>query len=298
MKTVITNNGLKKIIEVGSNGPKLSIKSLKIGSDIINPDSSITDVSGLVWQGDSSFIKYLIQDDNSFIFQITLDETVGDFSIGNIGLYLEDGTLFALTSFISKEQKIKTGTVPGNKKVYDIPIQLSGISTVLDVQYLMTADASIPVLSNETLLPTVDKTTFSTYAILSFTNKNVPGFAIRTASGWSYVYGSVPGSTGNGSTYYKTFTKDIFQNQIMSIPVTEHQLGTAPFLAYFQKAQSNKYINQNVDFSIDLKGNIEIKVNELFDGRLLLCTPFTQSDLIITNQVNDILYGDIKEVTK
>lgn len=296
MKTVITNNGLKKIIEVGSNGPKLSIKSLKIGSDIINPDSSITDVSGFVWQGDSSFIKYLIQDDNSFIFQITLDETVGDFSIGNIGLYLEDGTLFALTSFISKEQKIKTGTVPGNKKVYDIPIQLSGISTILDVQYLMTADASIPVLSNETLLPAVDKTTFSTYAILSFTNKNVPGFAIRTASGWSYVYGSVPGSTGNGSTYYKTFTKDIFQNQIMSIPATEHQLGTAPFLAYFQKAQSNKYINQNVDFSIDLKGNIEIKVNELFDGRLLLCTPFTQSDLIITNQVNDILYGDIKEV--
>lgn len=298
MKTVITNIGLKRIIEVGNNGPKLTIKTVKIGSDIINPDSSITDVSGFVWEGNSSFIKYLVQDDNSFIFQISLDETIGDFAIGNIGLYLEDGTLFALTSFISKDQKIKTGSVPGNKKVYEIPIQLSGISTVLDVKYLLTADASIPVLANEILLPAVDKTTFSTYAILSFTNKNVPGFAIRTASGWSYVYGSVPGSTGNGSTYYKMFTKDAFKNQILSIPVTEHQLGTSPFLAYFQKAQSNKYINQNVDFSIDLDGNIEITVKELFDGRLLLCTPFTQSDLVITSQVNQILYGDVKEVTK
>ena len=49
--TIITKVGLAAAARAGQYGPQIKITGVKIGSNLITPNSSMTDVSGLVWSG-------------------------------------------------------------------------------------------------------------------------------------------------------------------------------------------------------------------------------------------------------
>ena len=69
MKTVITDAGISAAIQAGMRGPLVRVTSVKVGSAIILPDSSMTDVTDVVWSGNSSYIQYQIVDDRTFMFK-------------------------------------------------------------------------------------------------------------------------------------------------------------------------------------------------------------------------------------
>lgn len=286
MKTIITDFGLKKFITAGTGGPKLNITSVKIGSTILNPTSTMTDVDNMVWAGDSTYITYQILDDNTFAFVVTLDEGIGNFQVGNIGLFMEDGTMFCLTTLLYPEQKIANGSrIIGNRLEYVIPILLSGISDAVDVSYLMSAEASLPVVRNENVLPDYRATNFSAYIVMNVSQTGLPGLAMRTQTGWSYLTaadipgpgpGPTPTPTGNTLTYKKTFTTEDFvynsgtDTYTMYIPKYEHLLGSDVGLVYLQKQTADGFENVYNAFFVDNQGNVSIIVNESCNGRLVL----------------------------
>lgn len=190
MKTIITNAGITAAIQAGISGPQIKISSVKIGNNILIPNVEMTDVSGLVWSGDSSYLQYQIVDDRTFLFKITLDESIGNFNIGNIGLFLDNGTLFCLTALTQVEQKIKNdddSNVVGNRKIFEIPIVLSGISSLLDVTVMVPDEASIPFVQNELSLPQSALAPYTAYELLYHTSFKTPCLSLRTPNGWVYL---------------------------------------------------------------------------------------------------------------
>lgn len=188
MRTVITDAGISACIQAGMQGPLVKVSSVKIGSSIINPDASMSDVTNEVWAGDSTFIQYQIMDERTFLFKITLDESIGDFDIGNIGLFLEDGTMFAISTLISPEKKIANNTpTVGNRKILEIPIVLAGISGVLDVTLLVPDECSLPFVQTEETLPDYQLAPYSVYLVNYHTGLKCPALALRTSTGWKYV---------------------------------------------------------------------------------------------------------------
>jgi len=187
MKTVITNAGIQAVITAENDGPKIKITSVKIGSAIINPTSSMTDVTDFVWQGNSSYLTYNIIDANTFAFKVTLDESVGDFNVGNIGLFTASGDLFCLTSLFAVERKYQTTvSQQGNRREYIVYIQLTQIIDKIDLTIYDSTDASIPTVQTENDLPAV-MTIYNCYQVLYHTKLKYSCLAIRENNGWSYI---------------------------------------------------------------------------------------------------------------
>ena len=188
MITVVTDAGINAALQAGLNGPKISVTSVRVGSSIIQPTSDMTDVTNEVWRGDSSYIQYQIMDERTFLFKITLDESIGDFDIGNVGLFLEDGTMFSISTLVGPESKIKNNEpVVGNRKIFEIPIVISGLSGLINVNVIVPDESSIPFVNNEESLPAASLAPYSVYEITYSTLLKCPALALRTSTGWAYI---------------------------------------------------------------------------------------------------------------
>lgn len=188
MKTIITDAGINAALNAGLNGPKIAVTSVRVGSSIISPTADMTNVTNEVWRGDSSYIQYQIMDERTFLFKVTLDESIGDFDIGNIGLFLEDGTMFCVSTLIGVEKKIKNdGTTVGNRKIFEIPIVLSGLSGLININVIVPDEASIPFVADETSLPDPALAPYSVYEVTYHTALRSPCLALRTDTGWAYI---------------------------------------------------------------------------------------------------------------
>jgi len=197
MRTVIVDSGITACINAGLNGPKVAVTKVKVGSSIISPDSSMTDVTNVVWEGDSSYIQYQLIDERTFLFKVTLDESIGDFDIGNIGLFLDDGTMFCVSTLIGVEKKVANNApVVGNRKIFEIPIVLAGISGAIDVTLLVPDEASLPFVQTEASLPNYVTAPFSAYIVTYHTRFKTSALAMRTSEGWSYSVANMGDDTG------------------------------------------------------------------------------------------------------
>lgn len=120
MLTTITDLGIAAALQAGLGGPEIRVDKVKIGSAIIQPNSSMTDVVDPVWEGNVDYIRYQVQDQRTFTFVVSLDEEIGDFDIGNIGLFLDDGTMFSITTMVGKREKLP---IIHHKLVIELPLQ-------------------------------------------------------------------------------------------------------------------------------------------------------------------------------
>lgn len=208
MKTVITDTGINALINAGINGPQIKVTKVKIGSAIIAASPSMTDVTDIVWEGGSEFIQYQIVDEKTFTFKVTLDESIGDFPMGNLGLFLEDGSIFTITSLNTQRTKLANNPPQvGNREIFVIPIQLSGISGLIDVTVIVPDEASIPFVQTEATLPQANLSAYSVYEVMYHTKLKTSVLALRSNNGWLYVKAQT-GSEGG------TFDQGLFENGV------------------------------------------------------------------------------------
>lgn len=82
---------------------------------------------GIVYNGVAGQMEALQASDNTIIYRVTLDESVGDFSYGSIGLYLPSGVLLAWTPLAEIRSKFKTDypDTYGNFHSYRIPVSIA-----------------------------------------------------------------------------------------------------------------------------------------------------------------------------
>ncbi|MDE1905079.1 MAG: phage tail protein [Rhodospirillales bacterium] len=193
--SVITNAGLSDAITNGTQGLKVQISSFQIGSALITPQPTMTGVTTLVYTGTADQITYSSNASTDEItFYVSLGETVGNFYIGNIGLFTTDGTMFAISALANQEYKLKTdtGTSPpttGNSRIYAIVVALTNVQNLIDVSIISPAYASLPSVTTEAQLPSVNAAPYNAYIVETLSKTNTNSIAVTNGTNWIELYG-------------------------------------------------------------------------------------------------------------
>ena len=213
MSTQITAAGIASATRAKNNqGPKINITSFKIGSGVDGSGNRIpppsvndpaTDITpDFVYQGFPSQLQYAIVNDNTVEYIVTLDESVGPFDVGRIGLFMDNGdgttTLFSITSIDAPtpDHKFPTsGGVVGNRLTYQIYLAISNIANIANFTIQLLQILSIPEVPSELNLPPPNNVAFNTYQVQKHSIARVPAIAYR-ASQANWFMGSerlIPG---------------------------------------------------------------------------------------------------------
>lgn len=133
MQLLITNAGLTAAHNAGLAGPRVNIDTVKLGDASYTPDVTMTDLQGSLLHT-ATVISFSVIDANNIQYEVVLDETVGDFTFNEVGMYLDSGELFAIgvtAGPIDKEKQVLPAIL-GNRIVLRLQLQLSNITNVLD----------------------------------------------------------------------------------------------------------------------------------------------------------------------
>jgi hypothetical protein len=195
MTTKITDVGVAAATRAKNNqGPKINITTFKIGSSISPPVGNEIDiVDDLVYTGSPAQLQYAIVNDSTVQYVVTLDESVGPFDVGRIGLYTDNGdgtfTLFSITSIDAPtaDHKFPTsGTVVGNRLTYNIYLAISKSANIANFTIQLLQLLSIPEVPSELSLPPPSGVAFNTYQVMKHSITRVPAVAYthKTPASW------------------------------------------------------------------------------------------------------------------
>ena len=282
----ITNEGIKRATNVGTNGPKINITTFKVGSGYnYTPVPEDTGLKGsILYTGQPS--NYSIDKQNQVHYTLLLDQTVGTWNFGEIGLYLEDGTLFALGALPTLQPKYATSeTVEGNVVSIDAVLSLQNIAGVIDYNITPLNEAKLLYIDTVALLlPPVTSPT-NAYLTGDFDDLGKMIYCLRSSDyKWEFptysglMQGTVDaGSTGTsmnsydlGNAFVDNFTRGRYILQFTSGPLA----GEARLIT---RGEINKvYWNETFDGN-PLAGDTW----EIYTSNSFYMTQFANSGVVI-----------------
>ncbi len=122
------------------------------------------------------------------MFLITLDETIGNFTIGNLGLYNTDGTLFCLVALDATTSKVATsGSTLGNRRVYECLVSFNNAATLMNLTTLTEYAYNLATVATELLLPSPVTPTYNVYLVQKHTILGIAVLALNYNSLWYYI---------------------------------------------------------------------------------------------------------------
>lgn len=197
--TVLTAAGISAIQVAGEHGPQINVTGFRLGSStitgILDNGVNMSDVQDFVYQGNANQIQYNVYDEDTVVFHVILDDTVGDFTIGNLGLFLENGTMFSITNLVTPVQKYKTQTGrAGNIKAYDLQFMISSIATISNFTVIIKNEAAIPEVQLSTSLLPAAIAPFPVYGVREDTTRgNTPSLVYKRTNQWWRLFTSLDG---------------------------------------------------------------------------------------------------------
>lgn len=157
MQFYITAAGVSAAANAAAGGFKINITNFKLGSGSgYAPTGNETALQGTIEYSGAPIQIYQI-DASTVMCVLRADDTVGPFAFGEIGIYLDTGTLFAIGVLPTALNKTaNTPSVPGNVVEFDAALTLTNVAAVINFPtYTGTVWGSITgVLSNQTDLQT------------------------------------------------------------------------------------------------------------------------------------------------
>ena len=204
IEATITDVGITSIIHTGSEGPQINVNGFRIGSDSIAEGAHAlpgdTDVDNFVYQGLSSQIKYTIIDTDTVMWTVMLDTSVGNFDVGNIGITLEDGTLFAKAAYPTKSSKYMSNppTTVGNVKIFKILMRLANVAGMINLTIIESTDSNVPEVPTELNLPPALSSLYDLYMVDNHTQIGVPTTALRLNGNWFHIPHRINPGQGQG----------------------------------------------------------------------------------------------------
>jgi len=189
--TQITQSGINIAINaINGNGPKINLNQFKIGPTIITPvkNDPSTDISDAIYTSSTSpsTMQYAVVDKNTIEYIVTLDESMGPFPVGRIGMFHDNGngthTLFSITALDISQPDPKyptAGNTVGNRLTYSIYLAISNMAdfTIFTIQLLHIV--SVPEANDENSLPDPLHVAFNTSQVLKHTLMRIPALAFR-----------------------------------------------------------------------------------------------------------------------
>ncbi len=150
----ITNAGIAAAAIAQVGGPKITIDTVKLGSAVgYTPVPGDTALHGTILHTGGIF-SYTVDSANQCSYVIRLDQTIGNFSFGEVGLYLDDGTLFALAALSTVQEKVAAGGLtPGNVVSFTARLILSNIAPIINYPLTQVVNAQIYEIASVDSLP-------------------------------------------------------------------------------------------------------------------------------------------------
>ncbi len=136
----ITNAGLVSASTANPTGPFINVAQFKIGNGVnYVPLGTETALRGTVlYTGVPS--SFSIVDGDTIECLLVMDITVGPFLFGEIGIFLSDGTLFAISTFDVLQEKIRAvGNQAGTRWVIRARLKLAQLPAVCTVTVTNTS---------------------------------------------------------------------------------------------------------------------------------------------------------------
>lgn len=219
----ITQAGLQAVNHAQTGGPDINITTVKLGSAFnYTPSSAQTTLTGsLLYSG--PIFNYSVDSDNQVNYTIYLDQTIGTFSFGEVGLYLADGTLFAITALTQLQEKVAVaGSTPGNVVSFIAKLVLQALAPVI------TWTPQINNLANVIEIQSVDQLPLATnasnpnaYSIQTGDEYGNITLGLRETGGglWTFdthqypwIYGTVGASSTDTTLYDPTIDSYLIGN--------------------------------------------------------------------------------------
>ena len=177
---LITTAGQTAIVAAQFYGYKIDIVRYKISDTLITSTDPIvirgyTEIPGTIVQDSGNnpvdgSLTYELTGSQSIAITTLLDASKGPYNIGTVGLYLSDGTLFAILKLNTLFAKtVNAGMVVGNTISFPFIFALT-LLPVINLSILSQINASLPTVATEADLPASNLAPFNTYLVLNFSN--------------------------------------------------------------------------------------------------------------------------------
>ena len=149
MKFIVTNAGLSAAQRAQANGYQISLNQFKVGSAYnYTPATTDTALHGTTLHS-GGISGFSVIDPNTVQYTCIMDQDVGTFNYGEIGLYLEDGTLFALAAQPRVTEKIRGGPgITGNRVAIEAQLKLTQAEAVFNFDVLQLSNAKLLELNS------------------------------------------------------------------------------------------------------------------------------------------------------
>lgn len=203
MQLTITNAGIFAANTAQVGGPSISINRFSLTTAYnytVDPAASLQGT--VLYTGDVALYEVLSADEVAYT--LVIDDTVGNFLFGTVGLYLTDGTLFAVGNLTTQQQKIKTtGTTPGNVVKIEAHLTFSQLAATMHFPINQLINARLlEIPTVDQLLPPIISDT-NAYLTMSVdpSGSSIPAFK---GSDWAWSFPSYSltytGTTTSGGT--------------------------------------------------------------------------------------------------
>jgi len=240
-QVIVTNAGLAALNTAIANNTALNITKYSIGDAAgYIPSRSQTEVSGTeVFNQDSSgasdgaVLTVLKIGDYAYEISLFMDGTIGNFTIGEYGFKLSDGTLFAIGVLQATTQKTKnTSVITGNS------VRLRGVFSIGNAgdSIQITVDESVfnsvNIVATEASLPPVNGEGANMYQVRNYNTTGVSAIAVKdiATSSWKYyqqprvavdaevLLGKLSDKTAYGSGFKISTSSDFVTDAATNIP--------------------------------------------------------------------------------
>ena len=156
MRFQITSAGYAAAFAQSNQGPEIRISKFRVGAAFGYSPQVIDDAlhGATLYTGASS--GYRILGTNQAEFSIIMEENVGSFEFGEIGLYLPDDTLFALGTLQKPQYKVAYPDADFNRYHVRIRLTLNDVIPKIELVVNQLVAGSIWELDSVELLPLPD----------------------------------------------------------------------------------------------------------------------------------------------
>lgn len=194
MKGIITQQGIAAAIqsEAGGYVTKIKLTTYAIGDGAgIEPTGNETNVYGnIVKSGNiADDMTVLRAGDNLLVYKMTMGTDIGDFNVGNIGLFDENGNLFALLVYNQVRPKVAANPPqePGNILRVQMGLVFANIASAVDVSFIDSATADLPTVATELELPSASVAPHNLYIVQNSSTVGGPAFAYTDGTSWTFT---------------------------------------------------------------------------------------------------------------
>jgi len=185
-EAILLTEGTKAIMAMIVNQVPLRFTKFRIGSTVsYTPRITDTDVRGYVYEGGADAMRWFLgENPEILVIELTLNSSIGDFNVGNIMAFDQNGKPFAAGVRTTPLPKIKTTTTQqGSELILQFAVRILSNEKASSLQVLVENSAAHPVVDTEDGLvgsPPGDAE-FPLYVVQNFNGLNTPALLYADA---------------------------------------------------------------------------------------------------------------------